>query len=322
MKKNIYFIALYLFAQTMIGCKENETITPKSSFVASSLNLNVNESVEFTFNGTALKISIFTGDDNHNYDSINSGNTGFVVNKGTFNYAYRHPGRYKVVIIASANNENAEILLHDTSSVYVNVVDTNSTIQSVSCPKVFYDQIAAEIVGNDWLVCLPQKIFFKAQTLTVSSKQRLSIKLASDSATLTINNQTFSSTTSYELKNTNILTVKPYQSDVRNYNLYMLFYPEFKIFTLSGVAGTLIRNEYNYDQMQMTVALPTGTDVSTLIPEFTLSQGQNVYINGILQISGTSVVDFSSPVVYELTNTNPDNTNLVAKTQITITVTH
>ncbi len=319
MKKYFSIITILIFILIANGCQDENAITPKASVQASAIELKINESVEFKFNGTAQKVSIFTGDESHNYDSIQSGNKGFVVNKGVFNYAYRHPGVYKVVIVASTSNERAAQLLHDTCSVTINVIDTIATIKSITCPKVFYDEIAAKTVGKDWLVCLPQKILFKGQTLPVSSKQRLAIKLASDSAKLLVNNAGFNSTATYELKNGTALSVKPYMGDTQNHNLYMLFYPEFKTFTLNGVAGTLVRSEYNYDRMQLNVTLPAGTDKKNLIPVFTLSEGQEVYVNGVLQTTGVSVVDFTSPVVFRLRNTSAANAELSAETLVTVT---
>jgi hypothetical protein len=320
MKKYFSIITILFFILIANGCQDENAISPKASVQASAIELKINESVEFKFNGTAQKVSIFTGDESHNYDSIQSGNKGFVVNKGVFNYAYRHPGVYKVVIVASTSNERAVQLLHDTCSVTINVIDTIATIKSITCPKVFYDEIAAKNVDGDWLVCLPQKILFKGQTLPVSSKQRLAIKLASDSAKLLVNNAGFNATTTYELKNANSLSVKPYMGDTQNHNLYMLFYPEFKTFTLNGVAGTLVRSEYNYDKMQLSVTLPAGTDKKNLTPVFTLAEGQEVAVNGVLQTSGVSVVDFTSPVVFKLKNTSVAKPQLAAETNVTVTV--
>ncbi|MHC1702931.1 MAG: hypothetical protein AB9846_03385 [Tenuifilaceae bacterium] len=41
-------------------------------------------------------------------------------------------------------------------------------------------------------------------------------------------------------------------------------------------------------------------DVSQLVPEFEVPDGCSVYVNGVLQVSGSSVVDFSQSVTYEL----------------------
>ena len=47
----------------------------------------------------------------------------------------------------------------------------------------------------------------------------------------------------------------------------------------------------------MTVTLPAGTDKTKLVPEFTLSQGQEVFVNDMLIRSAVSEIDFSMPVV-------------------------
>jgi hypothetical protein len=52
-------------------------------------------------------------------------------------------------------------------------------------------------------------------------------------------------------------------------------------------------------------------DVTRLVPEFDVSDGYTVHINGIPQISGSSTVDFSKPVNYEL----KDNKNRSATWQ-------
>lgn len=322
MKKQFSIYVILLSIVFFSSCQDEVLTTPVASFTASTVVLKINESVEFKFDGMAQKISIFPGDEEHLFDSIKSGNTGFVMNKGVFNYAYRYPGRYKVVVVASNFNDNAEQLLQDTTSIYINVVDSDATIKSVSCPKVFYDEIAAENINNDWLIRLPQKILFKSQNLTVSSKQRLSVKLGSDSAQLFVNDVKFSSTTSYELKNGIQLSVDPYSGETNVYNMYMLFYPEFKKFTINGVAGVLTRNEYDYTKMTMLVALPTGTDVSALVPEFTLSEGQTVTVAGVEQTSAVSVLNFTNAVNFELTNTSNTIPALSAKTFINVTVTH
>lgn len=52
-------------------------------------------------------------------------------------------------------------------------------------------------------------------------------------------------------------------------------------------------------------------DVTRLIPQFDVPEGYSVQLNGIKQISGSSVVDFSKPVLYEL----KDAENRTAKWQ-------
>jgi len=51
---------------------------------------------------------------------------------------------------------------------------------------------------------------------------------------------------------------------------------------------------------RMTVTVPTGTDVSRLIARF-VSTGVSTTVNGIEQVSGTTVNDFTHPVTYKVT---------------------
>ncbi|MCJ7449516.1 MAG: hypothetical protein MUO72_17710 [Bacteroidales bacterium] len=50
-------------------------------------------------------------------------------------------------------------------------------------------------------------------------------------------------------------------------------------------------------------------DVTQLVPEFEVPDSCTVYLNGILQVSGSSTVDFSQPVTYELKDNNNRSTN-------------
>ncbi len=48
----------------------------------------------------------------------------------------------------------------------------------------------------------------------------------------------------------------------------------------------------------ITLEVLYGTDLSTIVPVFTLSMGATAYIDGVEQESGISVVDFTNPVIY------------------------
>lgn len=50
------------------------------------------------------------------------------------------------------------------------------------------------------------------------------------------------------------------------------------------------------------VTIPCGSDISNLAPTFTLEEGTSATITGKLQHSGATTNDFSSPVVYHVTN--------------------
>lgn len=312
---------LPLLVIMLTACVEEEVSLPEASLEVSKTTYSINESVMFEFTGEAAQVAIFTGDKGHDYNLVEQGNTGFVVNKQKFSYAYKQPGTYKVVIVASNYSEGATTILKDTSSLTIQVLDDDATIKSLSCPKVLYDEIAARSVNDsDWLVCLPQKILFTGKTATITSKQRLAVKMASDSTVLLVNGVKFSATTTYELANPLSLNLTAHSGNVKDYNLYMLRFPEFLTFKVSGVSGTQLRSEFNYNKMTMNITVPAGTDRTNLIPEFTLSQGQEVFVNDVLVSSGVTAVDFSSPVVFRLKNTYTGKPHLFAETEVTVSV--
>ena len=318
---NIFKI-LPLIVLLVSACVEEELTMPVASVEVTKTVYGINESVVFNFTGQAQQVAIFPGDKAHNYDLFESGgNTGFVVNKGTFSYAYKQPGTYKVVVVASNYAEGAVNMLKDTTSVMIQVIDDDVTIKTLSCPRVLYDEIAAHSVNDtDWLVRLPQRILFRGQQATIPSTQRLAVKLASDSTLMLVDGVKFSTTTNYQLNNPLTLNLTAHAGNVMNYTLYMLRLPEFSVFKLNGINGVLTRSEFNYDKMTMTVTLPAGTDKTGLVPEFTLSQGQEVFVNDLLITSAVSVIDFSSPVVFRLRNTYPGKSHLIAETEVTVSV--
>lgn len=302
------------------SCKEESVKTPVASVEVNKTNVDKNESVEFIFTGEADQVVVFTGDKGHNFDLKNSQNIGVIVNKNRFSHSYRSPGEYKVFFIASSYSDLAEVLLQDTCLVIINVKDDDASISSISCPQILYDEVFADKQGNDWLLILPQKVLFNNREVSISSQQRLNIKLGSDSATLMINDALFKSTVKYELNSPLELDMTSNFGSTEKSFLYMLRYPEFENFKIGEYDGVLVRNIYNYDKMEMTVTVPSGTDLGNIIPEFILKEGQSAYINGIEQTSKVSAVDFTSPVTYTLKNSYQDNNNLFAVTEITVTV--
>lgn len=315
-------VVLMIALTCIVSCTEKEIVVPQISVEVEKTTYQINETVIFNMIGEAQQIAIFTGDSKHDYELFaDGGNTGFVVNKKTFSYSYKQPGTYKVVIVSSNFTENGETIKSDTCSVTLNVIDDDATIKTLTCPKVLYDEIAAiDINETDWLIRLPQKIMFAGKVATISSKQRLSFKLASDSTALLINGVKFNATTTYELNNPLTLSLTAHAGNSRDYTLYMLRLPEFASFKINGVDGVIVRNEFSYDRMTMSVTLPVGVDKTALIPEFTLSEGQEVYVNDILLTSSVSVVDFSSPVVFHIKNIYSGKPELIAETEVTVTV--
>lgn len=303
------------------ACQNDELKEPKSSIEISKTTLKINESLDIRFIGDAEQVVIFTGDSTHRYELRDHSNTGFVVNKNIFSYSYSIPGIYKIVCIASRYNDMATNVLRDTSSVVVNVVDDATNILRLSCPKIIYDEVFAEQYDNDWLVKLPRKLKYNAITPSISLLQRLKFYMESDSTKIFINGVSYSSTTQYNLQNEQKIVVRSNFGTERAYTLYTLYYPELSNFSINGVSGTLIRNPFDYSQFEIEVTLPLNTDASAVAPSFTTtSPNEKVYIGTTEQISGTSIVNFSIPAVYNIEATVVNRPDLKINSIVKVTV--
>ncbi|HON19074.1 MAG TPA: DUF5018 domain-containing protein, partial [Salinivirgaceae bacterium] len=60
----------------------------------------------------------------------------------------------------------------------------------------------------------------------------------------------------------------------------------------------------NNNDKTISIEVLYGTDVTSLVPTFTLSYGATASVNGVQQISGVSAVDFTNPVVYHVVAEN------------------
>ncbi len=289
---------LFLFA----ACEEEPVPAPQAAMTVNKNQFAINESMVINFTGIAEQAVIYTGDDMHDYELRNQSNTGFVVNKGLFTYAYSAPGTYKVVCLASTYADLAADLKRDTCSYIVTVVDDQTEIEKLSCPQVLYDEVYAEKLPDDeWLMVLPRKVKYNTATPSIALTQRLRFYIQSDSTKVFVNGAEYSNTTRYNLSEPVDILVKSHHGTERPYKLYTIYYPEFETFKLAGVAGNLVRNEYDYSSIELQVTLPAGTDAGSLIPEFTLySAADKVYIGDAEQTSGISAVDFTQEVTYRL----------------------
>ncbi len=314
-------VCTYLF---IISCEDDKAPTPLASITIDKLQLDINESMVIRFNGVADQAVVYTGDDMHKYELRDQSNTGFVVNKDLFTYAYTVPGTYKVVCVASSYTDRATDLKRDTCSYTVTVIDDETEIQKLSCAQVLYDEIFAEKLGNDeWLMLLPHKVKYNTATPSITLSQKLSIVINSDSTKTFINDKEFSNkaTTKYDLSKPLDIVVKSHFGTVRPYKLYTLYYPEFNTFKLLGTNGTLVRTEFDYSSFEMQITLPVGTDISNLIPEFTtLSATDKVYIGDAEQTSGSTPVDFTQEVTYRLVSTLPENPAMQSEATVVVKI--
>lgn len=321
-KSLIELSLMLLLAPFIASCDDDEAAEPHAGMIVDKTTLAINETMTINFEGTADQVAIYTGDESHDYELRSESNTGFVVNKGLFSYSYSAPGTYKVVCIASTYNDLAADLRQDTCSVWVNVIDDETEIRNISCPQILYDEVFAQkISDSDWVMKLPRKVKYNTASPSISLSQRLKFYIDSDSTKVYVDGEAFGETTKYDLsKMQEIKVVSDFGSE-KDYRLYTVQYPEFDTFKINGVEGNLERNEFDYSKFVYTITLPAGTDVSSVVPEFTLAgDNEAAYIGDTEQTSGVSAVDFTGPVVYRLVGISPDNVSAVAESTVTVSV--
>jgi hypothetical protein len=305
-----------------LSCEKQTASDPKAAIEVNKTMLTINESMEIHFTGEAEQVVIFTGDETHNYDLREQSNTGFVVNKGLFTYAYTLPGTYRVVCVASAYTDGAKDLKRDTCSFAVSVIDDETEIERLSCPQILYDEVFAERLPDDeWIMRLPRKVKYNTSTQTMSLQQRLRFYIQSDSTAIFVNAVKYSETVKYDLSSSADILVKSNFGTERHYKLHTLYYPEFETFKLAGVEGTLVRNQFDYSTFDLEITLPPSTDVSNIAPEFSLlSASEKAFIDEAEQTSGVSAVDFTKDIVYRLVSALPENQEIKAVSTVNVKI--
>jgi hypothetical protein len=214
-------------------------------------------------------------------------------------------------------------LKFDTCVFIVNVIDDQTEIDRISCPRVIQDEIFAERYPNDeWLVTLPQSLLYNNREQAVSRSQRLRFTIQSDSTKVFVNGAAYSATTSYNLSTPVNILVKSDFGTERPYTLYMINFPRFSAFKLQGVSGVNKLDEFDYSAYTYTVTLPTGTDLSRLVPEFTTyAATDKVYIGNAEQQSTISEVDFTAgEVAYRIVSTLADKPDMQAETTVLVKI--
>ena len=255
----------------IFSCEEDKVGAPRAEATVNKTQLAINESMSIYFTGSADQVVVYTGDNMHDYNLRDQSNTGFVMDKKLFTYAYSVPGVYKVVCVASTAGEMATNLQYDTCSFTITVIDDMTEIDRLSCPQVIRDEVFANRYPNDdWLMALPRKVIYNNREQNISlTSQRLRFYVQSDSTKVFVDGNEFSATKGYDLSAPVSVLVKSNFGTERPYRLYTVYYPEFSSFKLSGVDGILSRNVFDYTAFEMNITLPAGTNVSNLIPEFT-----------------------------------------------------
>lgn len=320
MKLNILFFTL-LCCVLLPSCSEEDTVQPSASFELDNSSLEVNQSMTLHFTGNAENVVVFPGDENHDYNLLSEGNSGLVVNKGIFTYSYSTPGVYKVVCVATNHYDEGSIILTDTCSRYIRVIDDCTTIDKLST-SALYDEIYGEALNeNDWLFAMPRKIKYKTSTPSVALSQTLKFYIPSSTTKVFIDDEEYVSNKKYDLSQTHRLHVVSNEGTSRDYNLYTLNYGEFQSFSINGVTAKIDRTEYDYSYYEINMTVDKDCDLTRLSPEFTLyGNNEKVFINQEEQVSGTQV-DFTNPVTYRFVVSSLDNPDISLESTCVVTIT-
>lgn len=316
-------LGLLVCAVIFTACEEDEATQPVASVSVDKNLYDTNETMTVKFTGSAENVVIFTGDKSHDYELREQSNTGLIVNKGLFTYAYQQPGTFKVVCVATNHADEGQSIKTDTCSFYVKVVDDVTEIEKLSAPAVLYDEVyASQLNDTDWLLEIPRQVKYRTSHKTAINikKQKLKFYLASDSTKIEVNGAPFSSNTQYDLSKTADITLTSHAGTVRDYKLYTVNYGEFETFTLAGKKMTknnYTRTEEAYDYAELNIAVAAGVEA----PTFDLYDNEKVYVDGVEQISGVTTQDFSQPVTYTFEACHPDRPDIIVRSTVVVTAT-
>lgn len=116
---------------------------------------------------------------------------------------------------------------------------------------------------------------------------------------VTVNGSVYYEGMTVNLNNPATVSVRAENDDVRTYTLLAhesVLPRAFTAFTVASSNGTI-----NTETRTVEVTVSNGTPLSAAVPQFAVTAGiTNVTVGGVAQTSGTTAVDFSSPVIYTL----------------------
>ncbi len=316
-------LGLLVCAVAFTACEEDEATQPVAAVSVDKNLYNTNETMTVKFTGSAENVVIFPGDKDHDYELRDQSNTGLIVNKGLFTYAYQQPGTFKVVCVATNHTDEGQSIKTDTCSFVVKVIDDVTEIDKLSAPAVLYDEVFAQKLNDvDWLLEIPRQVKYKNSHKTAISlkKQKLKFYIASDSTKIEVNGKPYTTNTQYDLSKAADITLTSHEGTVRDYKLYTVNYGEFETFTLAGKKMTknnYTRTEESYDYAELNVAVAAGVEA----PTFTLYDNTKVYVDGVEQISGETTQDFSQPVTYTFESWHADRPDIIVRSTVKVTAT-
>jgi hypothetical protein len=326
--KLIYSLIVTLFVLTSCDNRafiDDIYVEPKAAFSIDDQDaFSVFESVHFTNKGQGQKFVVWPGDNEHKYGE--TGNYGYACNEdGTFSYSYQEPGEYTAVWIASSIKANGQIA-YSTDSVKITVEALDGGLSSFSITRMakitdfgsdfFYESYGSFVESNRIVCPMPYTLWPTYIRRTLGVKFALSssfatlywasstgnVALTSESTTKVFR---FDSNSQLEPQTLKVITSSGVEKD---YEIAALIIPEFTVFSINGVAGTRTRDISAFNKFNVVVDLPDGTDVTSLVPQFTVMNNDanlmtstktvSVEVDNVDQTSGTSSVNFSSPVSY------------------------
>lgn len=336
MKFNLFqFIFLFLIAFS--SCTNESFIKemfvePEASFIIPKETFEVNESVVFKNLGKGQRYVVYPGDYLHKYKTTN--NVGYSTSSdGSFSYSYSEPGEYTAVWVATSISDKGNVV-EDIDSVKIKVQSTNGGLEKFTVyntykmtdysTAVYYSSLG-EFISKDTIIC--PFIFDAWRTSTVvnsvKAPQLINFQLTSNlskfywvdnnGAEQEIKSASTASRIINFLKDGKFavqkFVVKTASGFISNYYVVPLIIPKITKFTVNGVAGTITRDLAYYNRYNISISLPSSTNLNTIVPVFEVMNndvylvGDNieVSVNDVLQQSGVSSIDASSKtVVYKV----------------------
>ncbi len=331
MKKNMMIYGILAGILFLCGCDENNYlkdlyVEPVAAFDVPKTQYDVFESVLFSNKGSGQYFALYPGDKGHQYGVTD--NTGYSASAdGTFSYSYRDPGTYTAVWVASSINEdgNREFAV---DSMHITVLALDGGLDNLSIYNiykmdeystgglnVFYSSYG-EFLSKDTLLCPILFASWRDATInSIKAKQLMKFQLSSSNAKMYWVNQgveteivsmvtssrvvMFVEDGKLKVQNFRVKTVSGIAAD---YYAAPVMIPQFTQFSINGVNATITRNTSSYTLYDVALDLPSTTNMSNLVPTFTvmnndvnLLDGTNckVTVNEVEQVSGTTAVNFA-----------------------------
>lgn len=191
-----------------------------------------------------------------------------------------------------------------TQGSFLETYTYSATINSLTSFQFEQPQIMATITGNQISAWAP---------LTTDLSALKAVFTVSGGATVKVGDIVqVSGVTPNDFRSPVTYTVVSSSGETRSYTATITIagnsFLSFRIYE-PPVIGNIQNNE-------ITVTLPSNTDLSQLIAEFTTSPGATVKVNNVLQNSGLTSNDFRTPVMYSVVSAYGEASNYMASVSV------